>query len=123
MKKGNRSNQSKKKSLDEMTSHVASIFKRYEATGTKPWTYEIAAKDLAYQVGSLTKLIMQKDGERFAKGKTEKELLKDISDELSDILAEVLFIAHELNIDMHEAWEAMAQSDENKISSRSKGKK
>ncbi len=62
-----------------------------ELTQTKPWTYEIASRDLAYQVGSLTKLVMQKTGERHAKGKTEKEIMKDIGDELADILGEVLF--------------------------------
>jgi len=42
-----------------------------------------------------------------------------LSDELADIMAEVLFIAHELDIDLHSAWDNMLASDQKKISERS----
>ncbi len=104
--------------IEQMTEEIVAMYKQYQKTGTKPWTYEIAAKDLSYQVGSLTKLIMQRTGERFADNKSEEELRKGIADELADILAETLFIAHELDIDLTQAWEDMIRSDESKVSVR-----
>lgn len=106
------------KSLKEMSEQIARVYKSYETTGTKPWDYEIAAKDLVYQVGSLTKLVMQRNQERFADGKSQAEIDKGIADELADILAETLFIARALGIDLEKAWEDMVQSDEDKISAR-----
>ena len=110
----------KEKSLSEMTKEIVATFEKYQKTGTTPWTYEIAAKDLSYQVGSLTKILMQMKGERFADGKNFEQLKYGASDELADILAEVLFISHELGIDIQEAWKQMSMSDEEKISIRSK---
>jgi NTP pyrophosphatase (non-canonical NTP hydrolase) len=107
-----------KKNLDDFRQDVISIFKRYEETGTIPWTYKIAAHDLSYQIGSLTKAIMQLEGERHAEGKTREEVLKKVADELADIFAEVLFIAHELDISLEEAWEGMLRSDQTKIEAR-----
>lgn len=112
----------KEKSLSQMRAEIVRIFKIYQKQGTKKWTYDIAAKDLSYQIGSLTKRIMQMQNERYADGLTKKELKSFISDELADILAEVLFISHELDIDMHEAWENMVGSDNKKIKTRSKKK-
>jgi NTP pyrophosphatase (non-canonical NTP hydrolase) len=109
-----------KKSLTEMQKEIVSVFKEYEKTGTHKWTAEIASKDLAYQLGSLTKRMMQLKGERYADGLNKKELKKFVADELADILAEVLFISHELDIDMQEAWGAMVGSDKKKINTRSK---
>ena len=40
---------------------------------------------------------------------------ENVADELADIMAEVLFISNELNIDFNKAWEKMIESDENKI--------
>ncbi len=106
------------KDLAQYTEEVVSTFKKYEATGTVPWNYSIAARDLPYQVGSLTKAILQLENIRHRKGKTEEDLRKDIADELADIFAEVLFIAHELGISLDEAWSGMLESDDRKISER-----
>jgi len=103
-----------------MTAEIVQTFADYDKTGTAHWTYEIAAKDLMYQVGSLMKLVMQMKGERFAHGKSENELKEAISDEVSDIIADTLFLAHELGIDVSHAWDNMKKSDENKIEKRSK---
>lgn len=108
----------KEKTLQELTRDVVSIFKKYEETGTTPWTYKIAAHDLSYQVGSLTKALMQLDGERHAEGANREALLAKTADELADILAEVLFIAHELGISIDEAWAGMLASDQSKIDQR-----
>ncbi len=108
------------KSLQEMTKDIVKTFSAYQKTGTKKWGYSIAARDLSYQVGSLVKLIMQLDGERHKKGASVSAIKDGVSDELADILAEVLFIAHELDIDIHKAWESMLISDSGKIVSRRK---
>ncbi len=109
----------KEKTIAEMTQDVVRTFAEYDKTGTSTWTYETATKDLVYQVGSLMKLVMQLKGERFAHNKTSEELKMGISDEIADILADTLFIAHELGINVHEAWQGMADSDKNKIEKRS----
>ena len=41
-----------------------------------------------------------------------------MADELVDILAEVLFIAHDLGLDMPAAWDMMIESDHHKIAER-----
>jgi hypothetical protein len=105
------------KNLHDLTQEIVATYKSYESTGTKPWDYLIASRDLSYQVGSLNKIIMQLSGERFTKD--SPEILKlQAADELADTLSLVLFIAKELNIDMYEAWENMGKSDEQKISAR-----
>jgi NTP pyrophosphatase (non-canonical NTP hydrolase) len=106
------------KALEKFTKEVVSTFKSYEQTGTTPWNYSIAARDLPYQVGTLTKAILQLENIRHRKGKTEEELKKEIANELADIFAEVLFIAHELDISLEDAWVDMIQSDKRKIEER-----
>ncbi len=103
-----------------MTAEVVQSFSEHTKTGTTPWNYEIAAKDLMYQVGGLMKLIMQMKGERYAHGKTKEEIKIAIADEVSDILANTLFLAHDLNIDVAEAWDIMQKSDKDKVSARVK---
>jgi NTP pyrophosphatase (non-canonical NTP hydrolase) len=105
------------KTLHELTDEIVATYKSYESTGTKPWDYLIASRDLSYQVGSLTKVIMQLSKERYTKDAPEA-LKAQAADELADILAEVLFIARELNIDMYQAWNKMIGSDEAKIEER-----
>lgn len=106
------------KNLQQMTQEIVAVYKKYTQTGTIEWTGDVAARDLPYQVGSLTKIMMQLSGYRYADGKTKEELTAQASDELADILAEVLFIAHELGIDMQHAWNDMVKSDETKIEAR-----
>lgn len=101
-----------------MREDVVVQMKRYQLMGTKAWDYRIAARDLPCQVGSLTKLLMQLDGERYRHNKTDAELKNQIADELADIMSLVLFIAHELDIDVEKAWEAMLKSDDVKIGTR-----
>lgn len=101
-----------------MKMDVVAMYAKYTTTGTHPWTYDTAARDLPYQVGSLTKLIMQLTGNRYAEKKSEDEIKSQIGDELADILAESLFIAHELGIDISDAWVKMLKSDTEKIEGR-----
>lgn len=102
-----------------MTEDVVRTFDAYMAQGTARWRYKTAALDLSYQVGSLAKRILQLDGERYPEGLSKEEIKAKIPDELADIMAEVLFIAHELGIDMNQAWESMIKSDNKKIEERS----
>lgn len=89
--------------LQAMTTQIVDVFTRYSKQGTKPWNYRVAAHDLQYQVGNLSKAILQLDGFRFKGDKSEGEVKEVIADELADIMAEVLFIAAELDIDIEQA--------------------
>ena len=104
--------------LKEMTQAVVDNIKQHSKTGTKPWTYEVATKDLACQLGVLTKLMMQYDGERFAHGDTKEEIKSKVADELADILSLVLFISHEMGIDIERAHNAAIFADKRKIDAR-----
>lgn len=105
------------KNLYQLRDEIVRTFAEYEKTGTKKWDYLIASRDLSYQIGSLNKIIMQLSGERYSKDSAEI-LKSQAADELADILAEVLFIAKELDIDMYDAWNQMLGSDNQKISER-----
>jgi len=105
--------------LRQLTEEIVQDFRNYDATGTNSWTYATAIRDLPYQLGSLTKLLNQLEGDRFADGQTPDQIKAKMADELADIMAEVLFAAHELGIDMDQAWRDMIKSDETKISERS----
>ncbi len=105
--------------LDKMQQEVVEIFRKYDAQGTKTWTYEVASHDLQYQVGNLSKCILQLQNYRYREGLDESQIKDKLSDELADIMAEVLFIAHELDINLHSAWANMLDSDKKKINERS----
>ncbi len=105
--------------LDKMQQEVVEIFKKYDAQGTKTWSYDVASHDLQYQVGNLSKCVLQLQNYRYREGLDESQIKAKLSDELADIMAEVLFIAHELDIDLHSAWDNMLASDQKKISERS----
>lgn len=107
-------------SLTEMQANVVQVAKDYRRTGTIEWNYDIATKDLSYQVGMLAKRIMQYRNERFSEGLKQNEIKDLIANELADILAGVLFVSHDLEIDLHRAWAQMIESDKIKISSREK---
>ncbi len=106
--------------LQKMTEQVIEIFNAYGAQGTKDWDYDIAAHDLQYQIGKLTKGILQLKEYRYAEGLTREQIKNNIADECADILTEVLFVAHKLDIDIEKAFEAMLESDKRKISERTK---
>jgi NTP pyrophosphatase (non-canonical NTP hydrolase) len=108
------------RTIKQMADEVVESFDNYAAQGTKKWNWESAAKDLPYQVGSLTKIMQQLTNERWANGKSEKQLKEELSDELADVIACTLFIAAELKIDIDQAWQNMLDSDKRKISERSK---
>ena len=108
--------------LEQLTGEILASFENYNRQGTHPWTGFTAVEDLPYQLGSLTKLTMQLKGSRFAEGKTEAELKAKMGDELADILAEVLYAAHDFNIDLAEAWQKMLHSDYQKVEERTDGK-
>jgi NTP pyrophosphatase (non-canonical NTP hydrolase) len=108
------------KTLVDLTNEIKEIFKQYEKQGTLPWDYKVATTDLSYQIGNLTKAILQLQNYRYREGMNDGEIKKKAADELADILAEVLIIADDLKIDLYEAWENMVKSDHKKISDRKK---
>ena len=108
----------KQLSLQDLTDQVLQLIQKYPQIGTMPWNYNIMAKDLSYQVGSLIKLVMQLDKERYHHGKTDQEIKLEIADELTDIIFNTLFIAHELNIDLHVTWEQMISNHTKDIEQR-----
>jgi len=108
------------KTIRQMTDEVRKSFDSYVAQGTKKWDWQSAAKDLPYQVGSVTKIMQQLTNERWADGKTKAELLEEMSDELADIMACTLFLASDLGINLEDAWQKMLDSDHKKMAQRSR---
>ena len=104
--------------ISELTKNVVASFATYDKQGTSHWSWETAAKDLSYQIGSLNKVMLQQSGERWADGKDKDALEMDFRNELADILAEVLYIAHERGIDMNRAMDEMVQDDKKKVTER-----
>jgi NTP pyrophosphatase (non-canonical NTP hydrolase) len=109
--------------IGELTQAVKNSFAKYDKQGTAHWTWEVAAQDLGYQIGSLQKVILQLAKYRWADGKDKDALESDFRDELADILAEVLYIASERGIDMNRAMDEMVESDQKKVSARTSAKK
>jgi len=104
--------------LKELTRKQMLVWDHYFTQGTTPWTADISIQDLAYQIGSLTKLNLQLKNERF-RDKMDDETIKiKMTDELCDIIANTLFAAAELGIDMDKAFNDMLASDVKKITER-----
>jgi NTP pyrophosphatase (non-canonical NTP hydrolase) len=104
--------------INELSQAVKNSFATYDKQGTQHWTWEVAAKDLAYQIGSLNKVMLQLSDHRWADGKDKKALEADFRNELADILAEVLYIADERGIDMNIAMDEMVADDHAKVTER-----
>jgi len=106
------------KTLEEMKKDVLMTFDNYDQQGTDHWGHEEATYDLAYQVGMLTKRVFQLNNKRFDDGLSRPELLELAADECADIIANTLYVAHELGIDIEQAWRGMLASDARKIEER-----
>lgn len=105
--------------LSTIQQKVVETFDAYDQQGTARWTAETASHDLQYQIGSLAKAILQLNGKRYPEGLSEAELREAIADELADTIANVLYIAAELDIDIEAALNGMFASDQKKIEERS----
>lgn len=108
--------------FNEAYEELNEVWQHYIKQGTHPWTYETAAADLPYQVGSIAKIMLQLKGLRYDEGLSKEELMISLADELADVMAETIFIAGEMGIDLDKAWKDMLKSDIKKITERS-GKK
>ncbi len=104
--------------VNELSKAVKASFAKYDKQGTDHWTWEVAAQDLAYQIGSLNKVMLQLSNHRWNDGKDTQTLEENFTNELADILAEVLYIAAERNIDMNRAMDSMFEDDTRKVDSR-----
>lgn len=87
----------------------------YQKIRTKKWDYKVAVRDLPVQTSSLTKLIVQLQGEGYELNLSDKEIKEKISDDLKDLLSLILFISHKLSIDLNQDWTV---SDHQEIESR-----
>lgn len=112
----------KDRTVNEWARAVRESFAKYDRQGTRHWTWDTAARDLSYQVGELAKVTLQLSGERYNEGHDEAALRWQLRNELADIMAEVLYIASELGIDMNVALEEMVADDAKKIAERTKPK-
>lgn len=108
--------------LSQLTKLVKASFANYDRQGTRHWSWQVAAHDLAYQIGSLNKVMLQLSGDRWAADKDKATLEAEFRDELADILAEVLYIAAERGIDMNQAMDEMVRSDTKKVAKRAGGR-
>ncbi len=108
------------KNLEKMQKEIVEIFFNYQGQGTKPWSYIIASHDLQYQIGNLTKYVLQLENYRYRENLSDVQIKEKLADELADILAEILFIAHELDVNIEQAWAKMLELDRKKIGDRSK---
>lgn len=104
--------------LKTVTDKQMKVWDYYYKQGTTPWTADIALQDLTYQIGSLTKLNLQLKNCRYRDGQDDATIKSKMADELADIVAEALFIARELGIDMDKAFHDMLLSDIKKITTR-----
>ena len=57
-----------------MQEEIVKIFSEYDKTGTNTWDYKIASHDLSYQIGKLTKGVLQLKGDRYKEGLSEEEI-------------------------------------------------
>ena len=97
---------------------VLVIFDQYLLQGTKPWTADTACRDLSYQVGTLSKILLQLDGFVHDHGLTREEMLGAAKLDIGDILTLTLFIAHQLGINPDRAFREQLRDDIKKIRSR-----
>jgi hypothetical protein len=104
--------------ITELTTAIKKSFAKYDKQGTRHWTWQVAAQDLSYQIGSLHKVMLQLSGDRWADGKDTQALEADFRNELADIMAEVLYIAAERGIDMNRAMDEMVADDQRKVTER-----
>lgn len=104
--------------LEELFKKQMIVWDHYFKQGTNPWNADIAIQDLTYQIGSLAKLNLQLKNCRYRDGQDDTAIKAKMSDELVDILAEVLFVSHELGIDLNKAFNDMLDSDIRKITER-----
>jgi hypothetical protein len=107
------------KNLNEYTKIVNEIFANYSKQGTQDWDYNIALVDLQYQIGSLSKRVLQMKNQRFNDGLSQDEIKEKIADELADIFTVTLFISSQLSVNLDEAFSKMVLSDQKKIKERS----
>lgn len=104
--------------FNQAKEEVAGMARRYAQQGTRPWGVTQIGMDLQYQIGSLSKLLLQRDGYVHDHGLTEAEIQSLIALDIADIISLALSLADALDIDPNEAFVAQLQSDIEKIRER-----
>lgn len=96
---------SKDLSLNDIIKNTLFVFNKFNQRQQRKWTIESSMIELAKQVGDLSKRVMMyekyylSDREQSPSYKTG---IKDIGDELSDILYCIIIIAYLYNIDLQQ---------------------
>lgn len=83
---------------DEVEAVSAFYAERHDITRTDDWFM----LKLGEEVGELTQAYLARSGQARDKGRSERQLEEDFRAELSDVLAQVLLIAHRFNIDLED---------------------
>lgn len=81
---------------DEVEAVSAFYADRHDITRTDDWFM----LKLGEEVGELTQAYLARSGQARDKGRSELQLEEDFRAELSDVLAQVLLVAHRFNIDL-----------------------
>ncbi len=101
---------------------VVNIGKQYPSQGTKPWDIKTNTMDLQYQIGSLSKLVLQKENYVHNHGLSKQEINSLIALDISDIISLSLIIAKEMNIDPDKVFLKQIRTDLEKIKERTNKK-
>ena len=97
--------------LKELEKKYIQIVERFNKIEGTDWKGEAATFELMKQVGELSKWIMMKE-KYYAFVEDDEVALKHVGNELADIMAQVIRIAHIYDIDLENAF-IDARRDEN----------
>jgi NTP pyrophosphatase (non-canonical NTP hydrolase) len=108
------------KPLATLTQAILKSLAQYDNQGTRHWDTDAAMKDLAYQTGCVSKVLMQLENTRWADGKSKEDLMAQLRNELADVITDALYIANEQGCDMDLAMQEMFADDDKKAAERAK---
>ncbi|MEI6533120.1 MAG: pyrophosphatase [Candidatus Roizmanbacteria bacterium] len=91
--------------LDELTIQLEKISKHYATNYDINRSNEWFLLKLQEEMGELIQSYLMKIKQARTKGKTESELNEDFANELADVLAHTLLLAHHNNINISQAIE------------------
>jgi hypothetical protein len=94
------------------------VDKKYLTQGTKAWSIKEIILDMSYQVGNLSKSMLQKDSYVRMHGMSAGELDSVIETDVVDMLSLVLSLAERLDMDVDKAFKEHIQEDIEKIERR-----
>ena len=96
------------------------VSKQYVSQGTKPWKSNDCLMDLFFQIGSLTKLVMQQNNKVHHHGLSHDEITEGIALDIGDILSLALQLANTFGFNPDDLFTQQMKDDVAKINSRVK---